>query len=95
MISKVSELLELFIQEETKKLGTVSMPHMPTLGSAHEEITKQGIDKNFAIPKALNILTRFCLAHIEFQLPLFPSSRSKALKRHQTAEKPIGELYGV
>lgn len=55
MISKASELLELFIQEETRKLGTVSMPHMPTLGSAYEEITKQGIDKSFAIPKALNI----------------------------------------
>ncbi|WP_446811407.1 DUF6602 domain-containing protein [Methylomonas sp. 2BW1-5-20] len=31
------------------------MPHMPTLGSAYEEITKQGIDKNFAIPKSLNL----------------------------------------
>lgn len=55
MISKASELLELFIQEETKKLGEVIMPHMPTLGSAYEEITKQGIDQNFAIPKTLNI----------------------------------------
>ena len=31
------------------------MPHMATLGSAYEEITKQGIDKEFAIPKNLNL----------------------------------------
>ena len=34
------------------------MPHMPTLGSAYEEITKQGIDKEFAIPKSLNLRSR-------------------------------------
>lgn len=31
------------------------MPHMPTLGSAYEEITKQGVDSNFAIPKHLDL----------------------------------------
>lgn len=55
MISKASELLEIFIKEETKKLAGVKMPHMPTLGSAYEEITKQGVDKNFAIPKHLDL----------------------------------------
>lgn len=55
MISKASELLELFIKEETKKLAGIKMPHMPTLGSAYEEVTKQGIDKNYAIPKHLDL----------------------------------------
>lgn len=55
MISKASELLEIFIREETKKLAGLEMPHMPTLGSAYEEITKQGIDQNFAIPKHLDL----------------------------------------
>ena len=31
------------------------MPHMPTLGSAYEEITKQGIDRDFIIPKFLDL----------------------------------------
>lgn len=31
------------------------MPHMPTLGSAYEEITKHGIDKHFVIPKSLDL----------------------------------------
>lgn len=31
------------------------MPHMPTLGTAYEEITKQGIDQSFAIPKHLDL----------------------------------------
>lgn len=55
MISKASELLEIFIREETKKLAGFEMPHMPTLGSAYEEITKQGIDQSFAIPKHLDL----------------------------------------
>lgn len=55
MISKASELLEIFIREEAKKLAGFEMPHMPTLGSAYEEITKQGIDQNFAIPKHLDL----------------------------------------
>lgn len=44
MIKKASEILEKFIAEESKKLEGIKMPHMPTLGSAYEEITKQGID---------------------------------------------------
>ncbi|MEW8333868.1 MAG: DUF6602 domain-containing protein, partial [Candidatus Thiodiazotropha sp.] len=55
MISKASELLELFIKEETEKLAGIKMPHMPTLGSAYEEITKQGIYKDFAIPRHLDL----------------------------------------
>ncbi|WP_242673017.1 DUF6602 domain-containing protein [Azotobacter chroococcum] len=48
-------MLELFIQEETKKIAGVRMPHMPTLGSAYEEVTKQGIDRDFSIPKHLEL----------------------------------------
>ena len=55
MIKKASELLESFIQEETKKLKEFNMSHMPTLGTAYEEITKQGIDREFIIPKELNL----------------------------------------
>lgn len=55
MITKASELLELFIKEETEKLAGFDMPHMPTLGSAYEEVTKQGIDKKFSIPKFLDL----------------------------------------
>lgn len=55
MINKASELLEAFIKTETDKLKDMSMPHMPTLGNAYEEITKQGIDRNFVIPKHLNL----------------------------------------
>ncbi|MGJ8757440.1 hypothetical protein ACSFV5_07270 [Acinetobacter sp. HC8-3S] len=51
MINKASELLEQFIEAEKQKLAGVEMSHMPTLGSAYEEITKQGIDQNFVIPK--------------------------------------------
>lgn len=55
MIRRASELLELFIKEESAKLAGIEMPHMPTLGSAYEEITKQGIDQAFAIPKHLDL----------------------------------------
>lgn len=55
MIRKASELLELFIKEESRKLDGFYMPHMPTLGSAYEEVTKQGIDKDFAIPRSLDL----------------------------------------
>ncbi|WP_095127955.1 DUF6602 domain-containing protein [Pseudomonas sp. Irchel s3h14] len=55
MIRKASELLEQFIKAETRKLDGVKMPHMPTLGSAYEEITKQGIYQDFAIPKNLDL----------------------------------------
>ncbi|WP_405121635.1 DUF6602 domain-containing protein [Pseudomonas petroselini] len=55
MIRKASELLERFIEVETQKLDGFDMPHMPTLGSAYEEITKQGIYQDFAIPKHLDL----------------------------------------
>jgi hypothetical protein len=55
LITKASELLELFIKEETEKLAGFDMPHMPTLGSAYEEVTKQGIDQKFSIPKFLDL----------------------------------------
>ena len=55
MITKTSELLELFIKEETRKLSGINMAHMPTLGSAYEEVTKQGIDQAFSIPKFLDL----------------------------------------
>lgn len=55
MIEKASELLEQFIKAESKKLEDIKMPHMPTLGSAYEEVTKQGIDSEFTIPKYLNL----------------------------------------
>tara|TARA_R110001583_G_scaffold126998_1_gene278607 strand:+ start:386 stop:1702 length:1317 start_codon:yes stop_codon:yes gene_type:complete len=55
MIRKASEILEKFIAEEAKRLDGVKMPHMPTLGSAYEEITRQGIDNRFTIPKALDL----------------------------------------
>lgn len=55
MITKASELLELFIKEETRKLSGINMAHMPTLGSAYEEVTKQGIDQAFSIPKFLDL----------------------------------------
>lgn len=55
MISKASELLECFIKEESKKLEGYEMTHMPTLGSAYEEVTKQAIDQSFAIPKHLDL----------------------------------------
>ncbi|STQ74585.1 DUF6602 domain-containing protein [Grimontia hollisae] len=55
MIDKASELLEQFIQIETQALAEIDMPHMPTLGSAYEEVTKQGIDQDFVIPKGLDL----------------------------------------
>ncbi|MUK79118.1 hypothetical protein GNP84_19795 [Aliivibrio fischeri] len=55
MIEKASELLEEFIKIEKMALDEVDMPHMPTLGSAYEEITKQGIEQDFAIPAGLGL----------------------------------------
>jgi hypothetical protein len=55
MIKKASELLEAFIASEKEKLKGIDMKHMPTLGSAYEEITKQGVDSHFAIPKHLDL----------------------------------------
>lgn len=55
MIEKASEILEQFIAIESQRVKGIQMPHMPTLGSAYEEITRQGIDSNFVIPKGLDI----------------------------------------
>lgn len=55
MLEKASELLEKFIEIERQELSKIDMPHMPTLGSAYEEITKQGIDQEFIIPKGLDL----------------------------------------
>ncbi|MUL11883.1 DUF6602 domain-containing protein [Aliivibrio fischeri] len=55
MIEKASEILEQFIAEEEKRIEGIRMPHMPTLGSAYEEITRKGIDNKFIIPKGLNL----------------------------------------
>ncbi|KPB24765.1 hypothetical protein LT706_09690 [Pseudomonas syringae pv. syringae] len=55
MIRKASELLGEFIEAEKRKLDGFNMSHMPTLGSAYEEITKQGIYQDFAIPKHLDL----------------------------------------
>lgn len=55
LIEKASELLEKFIKAESEKLQGIKMPHMPTLGSAYEEVTKQGIDSEFTIPKYLDL----------------------------------------
>lgn len=55
MIEKVSDILNAFIEVEKEKLASFDMPHMPTLGSAYEEITKQGIDQDFIIPKHLGL----------------------------------------
>ena len=55
MIEKCSELLEKFIEIERKVLEKIDMPHMPTLGSAYEEITNQGLEQNFVIPPNLDL----------------------------------------
>ncbi len=55
MIEKASEILEQFIAKESQRVEGIQMPHMPTLGSAYEEITRQGIDSNFIIPNGLDI----------------------------------------
>jgi len=55
MIEKVSDILNAFIEVEKEKLASFDMPHMPTLGSAYEEITKQGIDQDLIIPKHLGL----------------------------------------
>jgi len=70
MISHASELLSLFIDAEKEKLKGVNMPHMPTLGSAYEEITKQGIDQAFVIPKSLDL--RVVAGFIEISGAMLP-----------------------
>jgi hypothetical protein len=55
MITQASDLLNAFIQEEILKISSIDMPHMPTLGTAFEEITKNGIQQNFVIPPGLDL----------------------------------------
>ncbi|MDQ6212127.1 DUF6602 domain-containing protein [Achromobacter insolitus] len=55
MIKNASDLLTAFIDREKQKLASVSMPHMPTLGSAYEAIAKDGIDRQFVLPPGLDL----------------------------------------
>lgn len=87
MITQASELLALFIEEEKKKINGVLMPHMPTLGSAYEEITKQGIDKEFAIPKSLNL--RVVKGFIEIAGKMLPEQIDCMLVEGE------GQRYGI
>lgn len=61
MISHASDLLEKFIEFEKEKISEFDMPHMPTLGSAYEEITKNAINKAYVIPENydLNVVSGF------------------------------------
>ncbi len=55
MIKKASEILAKFIEKEAQRVEGIKMPHMPTLGSAYEEITRQAIDNKFIMPKGLDL----------------------------------------
>lgn len=55
MITQSSELLQTFMNEEAEKIASIEMAHMPTLGTAFEEITKKGIQQKFVIPPNLNL----------------------------------------
>lgn len=55
MIKNLSELLTLFINEEVKKLESMPMQHMPTLGSAYEALTKDGFLQDKVIPDGFNL----------------------------------------
>ena len=55
MIKNLSELLKSFINEEVKKLESMPMPHMPTLGSAYEALTKDGLLQDNVIPDGFNL----------------------------------------
>ncbi|ELI8169654.1 TPA: DUF6602 domain-containing protein [Yersinia enterocolitica] len=55
MITKASDLLQAFVQQEIEKAAEIDMPHMPTLGEAYEEITKHGIRNDFVLPPNLNL----------------------------------------
>jgi hypothetical protein len=48
-------MLEAFIKREAALLEGVDMPHMPTLGSAYEAITKDAIDQAFVLPPNLDL----------------------------------------
>lgn len=55
MFEKVSDVLEAFVAAEIDSLKDVDMPHMPTLGSAYEAITKEGVNQDYVIPKGLGL----------------------------------------
>jgi hypothetical protein len=53
MITKVSELLKGFIDEERKKLDEFSLKHGPTIGEMYEGLTSDFLNK--VIPPSLNL----------------------------------------
>lgn len=55
MIKNASELLTSFIAAERKKVDSIDMPHMPTLGSAYEAIANAGIEHEFVLPPNLDL----------------------------------------
>ena len=55
MLDKVSDVLNAFIAIEQEKLAGVDLKHMPTLGEAYEQITNQGFDQDYVIPKGLDL----------------------------------------
>ncbi|QKV54737.1 DUF6602 domain-containing protein [Comamonas antarctica] len=55
MIKNASDLLTAFIAKEKEKVEAISMQHMPTLGSAYEAITREGIDQQFVLPPGLDL----------------------------------------
>jgi hypothetical protein len=91
MISHASELLHYFIESEKQKLKDVYMPHMPTLGSAYEEITKQGLAKNFVIPKALDL--RVVSGFVEIAEEILPQQIDCMLVRGEGRRYGITEQY--
>ncbi|TDM65982.1 hypothetical protein C5B72_00205 [Acinetobacter sp. KU 011TH] len=50
MIKDIVDLLKQFFEFERQKIADFDMPHMPTLGEAYEEITKQGLSQRYVLP---------------------------------------------
>ncbi|MDC4484033.1 hypothetical protein NQ758_15110, partial [Acinetobacter baumannii] len=50
MIKDIVDLLKHFFEFERQKIADFDMPHMPTLGEAYEEITKQGLSQKYVLP---------------------------------------------
>lgn len=55
MIRNSADLLEKFIEKESEFVNKQKMPHMPTLGSAYEQITLCGLSEKFVLPDGLNL----------------------------------------
>jgi hypothetical protein len=55
MIKNASELLTSFIAAERKKVESIDMTHMPTLGSAYEAIANAGVEREFVLPPNLDL----------------------------------------